>query len=88
VNVTFKKSFLKDLKKIKNKFLLQQAKEVIEKIELANALSEVGNVKKVRGSKSYYRVRIGDYRMGLRVEGKTITFVRFLHRKDIYRYFP
>ncbi|MBP1468695.1 type II toxin-antitoxin system RelE/ParE family toxin [Candidatus Chloroploca sp. M-50] len=36
----------------------------------------------------YYRIRIGDYRLGLFVEDDTITVVRFLHRRDIYRYFP
>ncbi|MCC5620529.1 type II toxin-antitoxin system RelE/ParE family toxin [Nostoc sp. CHAB 5715] len=33
-------------------------------------------------------MRVGDYRIGFTVAGDTITFVRVLHRKDIYRYFP
>jgi mRNA interferase RelE/StbE len=36
----------------------------------------------------YYRIRLGDYRVGLKIENNTVCFVRFLHRKDIYRYFP
>ncbi|MGH2412635.1 MAG: type II toxin-antitoxin system RelE family toxin, partial [Microcystaceae cyanobacterium] len=35
-----------------------------------------------------YRIRLGDYRIGLFIEGKTVTFARVLHRKEIYRYFP
>lgn len=34
------------------------------------------------------RLRIGDYRLGMIVEGEVVEIVRFLHRRDIYRYFP
>lgn len=40
------------------------------------------------GSGDYYRLRVGDYRIGLEIEGEIIVFVRCLHRRDIYRYFP
>jgi mRNA interferase RelE/StbE len=33
-------------------------------------------------------LRISDYRMGIFVENNTVIIVRFLHRKEIYRYFP
>ncbi len=42
----------------------------------------------MKGSRNYYRIRIGDYRAGIIVEGLTVEFIRFLHRKDIYKYFP
>ncbi|HEY4721787.1 MAG TPA: type II toxin-antitoxin system RelE/ParE family toxin [Anaerolineae bacterium] len=48
----------------------------------------MANIKKLQGGTNYYRIRVGDYRVGLVVESDTVTFVRFLHRKDIYRYFP
>jgi mRNA interferase RelE/StbE len=31
---------------------------------------------------------VGDYRIGISVEGDEVEFVRCLHRRDIYRYFP
>lgn len=37
---------------------------------------------------SYYRIRIGNYRLGLKQEQDTLTLLRFMHRKDIYTYFP
>jgi mRNA interferase RelE/StbE len=46
------------------------------------------NVKHLTSEGSYYRIRIGDYRLGLLLEDDTVTIVRFLHRRDIYRYFP
>ncbi|MCI0393910.1 MAG: type II toxin-antitoxin system RelE/ParE family toxin [Chloroflexi bacterium] len=88
MNVAFKRSFARDLKPIKDKALLKRVQEIIEEVERADTLSELSSVKKLQGSDHYYRIRLGDYRIGLLVTGDTVTFVRFLHRKDIYRYFP
>jgi mRNA interferase RelE/StbE len=88
VNVEFKSSFVRDLKHIRDKALKERVKETIELVEQAQSFPEIGNVKKLRGGDRYYRIRIGDYRLGLVLEDDTVTFVRFLHRKDLYRYFP
>jgi len=88
VRVEFRGSFARDLKRIKEKSLLSQVKVVIEQVEQASSLQEISNLKRLRGGGSYYRIRIGDYRTGLRIENATVIFVRFLHRREIYRYFP
>jgi mRNA interferase RelE/StbE len=88
VKVTFRESFAKDLKDIKDKGLLKHVKEIIEAAEKAGSLVEMSNLKKLKGSGNYFRLRIGDYRIGIALEGDTIAFVRFLNRKDIYKYFP
>ena len=88
MKVNFKKSFTKDLKKVKDQELLQQVKAAIEEIEQAPNLQAVSNLKQLKGGSDYFRIRIGDYRIGLKLEGDTVIFVRFLHRKEIYRYFP
>jgi mRNA interferase RelE/StbE len=88
VTVRFKESFVRDLRNIKDKGLLTRLKELIELVEQVQHLGQVANLKKLRGGGNYYRIRVGDYRIGLSVEGDAVTFVRFLHRKDIYRYFP
>ena len=88
MNVEFKSSFVKDLKKIKEKQLQSQIRDLIEKIEASGNMIELENVKKLSGSDVYYRIRLGDYRVGLKIENDTVCFVLFLHRKDIYRYFP
>ncbi|MEM9215017.1 MAG: type II toxin-antitoxin system RelE/ParE family toxin [Cyanobacteria bacterium P01_F01_bin.150] len=36
---------------------------------------------------SFYRIRIGDYRIGIIVTGDVVSFIRVLHRKDMYRSF-
>jgi mRNA interferase RelE/StbE len=88
LNVEFKASFAKDLRKVRDKRLRENVREIIEQVEQVDSLQEIASIKKLKGETGYYRVRIGDYRLGLSVEGNIVTFVRFLHRKDIYRYFP
>jgi mRNA interferase RelE/StbE len=89
VKVDFKESFLRDAKKIRDKTLLAQIKTVIEQVEQAATLQDVGRLKRLSGSSSsYYRIRVGDYRIGLSVESDVVIFVWCLNRKEIYRYFP
>jgi mRNA interferase RelE/StbE len=88
VKVEFKESFTKDLKGIKDKSLLKRAGELIETVEQAASLAEIPNLKKLKGGGSYFRFRVGDYRVGIALENDTIIFVRFLNRKDVYKYFP
>lgn len=88
MNVEFRHSFAQDLRAIKNKRLRNRVRRIIELVEQAENLHDIEGIKKLRGGERYYRIRVGDYRIGLLVEENTVTFVRFLHRKDVYRYFP
>jgi mRNA interferase RelE/StbE len=88
MNTQFKESFTKDLRRVRNKDLLNRAKAVIETVEQAESLGQIPNLEQLKGWSKYYRIRVGDYRVGLVIERDVVTFVRFLHRKDIYRYFP
>jgi mRNA interferase RelE/StbE len=88
LNVEFKRSFVKDLERVRDKRLKERVRETIDRVEEAGSLQEIPDVKKLRGSERYYRIRIGDYRLGLVLEGDSVIFVRFLHRKDVHRYFP
>lgn len=87
MKIEFKESFFKDLRQVKDKSLLARVKEIIENVEKAEKLDEITNFKKLKGGRGYYRVRVGDYRIGL-IESETVTFVRILNRREIYRYFP
>ncbi len=88
MKVEFNESFLKDLKAVRDKSVLAKVQTVIESSEKADTLDQLTNLKKMRGSREYYRIRIGDFRIGLKLDGETLVFIRFLNRKDIYRYFP
>ena len=44
-----------------------------------------GNVKKLKGSRNEYRLRVGEYRVIFELEGRTVTVYAVGNRKDIYR---
>ncbi len=87
MRLEFKESFLRDLKKIKERKIKQEIKKLIETVEQAS-LNEVKDVKKIKGYKDFYRIKMGNYRVGIKKTKDSIIFVRILHRKDIYKYFP
>jgi len=88
VKSQFRASFAKDLRSVKSKDILSRIKEALEEIEKAESLQKITNIKKLKGGSNYYRIRVGEYRIGMIIEGDEITFVRCLNRKEIYRYFP
>lgn len=88
MKVEFKNSFAKDLQRIKGEKIKEQVGKVIEQVEGVDDLQGLRTLKKLHGVNNYYRIKMGDYRIGLIVEKDVIVFVRLLHRKDIYRYFP
>jgi len=84
----FKASFLEAVKKIKNQQLKSEIVGTIKEVELAKNLRQIKQLKKLKGYKHYYRIRIKDYRIGLKIEKETVYFVDIDHRKNIYRIFP
>jgi len=88
VKVAFEASFARDLRAIKDPRLLEQVAQVIAEVKTAETLSALKHLSKLRGHTQFYRIRLGDYRIGIEVLGDEVIFVRILHRKDIYRYFP
>ena len=86
--VAFDKSFSKSLDKLKDAQILPKIEKIIIECETASALSAISNVKKLVGFKTYYRIKIGDYRLGFELLNNEITFITVKHRKDIYKKFP
>ena len=88
MKILFEKSFGRDLKKIKDKRLRKQVQEAIDQVKSAASSNDVANLKKMQGFDTYYRIRVGDYRIGIEIAEGQVIFVCLLNRKDIYRYFP
>lgn len=88
MKVSFRNSFPKDLKSIKNPKVLSRVQATKLAIEQAPSLAHINSCKKSQGSNNFYRIRIGDYRLGFSLERDTVEFVRFLGSQDIYKYFP
>lgn len=73
----FRKSFLKDIKRLgKDEKLLGRIRDIILEVEAAGEVHAIVNLKKLKAEGSYYRIRTGNYRLGLIIAGDTITFVR------------
>ena len=89
MHMEFREIFLKDIRAVRDKATLTKLQQLIASVENAEELSQISNLKRLKGGDGqYYRIRMGDYRVGLTLAGGIVTFVRFLHRRDIYRYFP
>ena len=84
----FYTSFHRDIKKIKDKTIAQAVKDVISITEQCNSITEIPNLKKLKGHKTAYRIKINNYRLGLFIEDGVLFFAAFGHRKDIYRIYP
>ena len=82
------KSFNKDISKIRDKKTAKSIESVIRKIEQAQSITEITNVKKMEGVSNAFRIRIGNYRLGFYLFDETIQLTVFAHRKDIYKIFP
>jgi len=90
MKVLFTKTFIKDFKKLpksKRDKVRKICLSVFPDIQNLNELKKK-QPKKMKGYKDYYRIRLGNYRIGFKKRDKEIVFMRVLHRKDIYRHFP
>lgn len=87
--VEFTRTFLKELAKLPPK-----TRTRIEKIVFGPEIQDDpflnGQVKKLTGYHEYYKIRVGNYRIGLRLifDENIIEFQRVSHRRDVYRKFP
>ncbi len=87
--IIHKKQFYRELAR-----LPKEVRRRIEEIAFGDYIKHDpflnGRVQKLKGYREYYKIRIGNYRVGLKLnrEKRIIEFCRVLHRRDIYRQFP
>ena len=87
--VRIDKSFQKDVSKINDAKTKDAIVETITEIRSAENISSINKLKKLVGYKSMYRIRLGDFRIGLEhTADNEIILIRFLHRKEIYKRWP
>jgi mRNA interferase RelE/StbE len=87
VKIEITKSFLKDIKKLP-KEVKTQIEFIVINIKEAQILHDIKNVKKLQNNNVFYRIRVGNYRLGFAYENDTVILIHFLHRKEIYKFFP
>jgi mRNA interferase RelE/StbE len=71
MEIKIDKSFQKDTSRIKDNSILQRIVNTIANVQKANNLTEIKNLKKIKGTTSMYRIRVGDYRIGIITSNST-----------------
>ncbi|KYC38117.1 plasmid stabilization protein [Scytonema hofmannii PCC 7110] len=87
--IEFTKRFLKDLADLPEEIQARIEPIIFQELESENPF-ELGYLEKMKGYADKYKIRVGDYRIGISIEKDTQTLIcqRVAHRKDIYRIFP
>ncbi len=88
MELEFRTSFIRDLRRVRSADMRSRIERAIEDLEAASTLAEIPAAAKIKAEGHYYRIRLGDYRLGLALQDDIAILVRFLHRRDIYRFFP
>jgi mRNA interferase RelE/StbE len=88
MTTVFRAAFLKDLEQITDARLLARIEKTIHALERASSVGGVPQVKRLQGYSRFYRIRIGDYRLGVHLVDDRVECVRILHRREIFRFFP
>ena len=91
MEVVITKSFMKDLRS-KPKSVAQAVEKMIIKLEASASLEKSGiDYTKMEGQRkgeSYYRIRLGDWRIGIEYIHPKIIVIRIIGRGDVYKHFP
>ncbi|NCO56545.1 MAG: plasmid stabilization protein [Bacteroidetes bacterium CG_4_10_14_3_um_filter_31_20] len=88
MKVSFSKNFEKQLTTVTNPHIRDAIRNIIQKLIETSSLSVIPHIKKMKGDKGAYRIRIGDYRIGFYIKKTEIFISTVAHRKDIYKRFP
>ncbi|KPK44430.1 MAG: hypothetical protein AMK74_05205 [Nitrospira bacterium SM23_35] len=89
MKLLYGKRFSKDLDAIRHEAKVKKhLLELIEQIKKTDSVANLKGVRKIEGYQNYFRIKVGNYRLGIKLTKKKIELIRFLHRKEIYRRFP
>lgn len=88
MKVEFLKQFNRDAKKISAQSVRNEVTKAIVNVESAANRNDIKGLKKLSGHKNAFRIKIGDYRIGIFIVNETVQFAHVIHRKDIYKIFP
>jgi mRNA interferase RelE/StbE len=87
MKVELTKRFAKELDKLPRKIQLKVV-EAIEHLGEADAFSELEDFKALSGYNNFYRIKLGQYRIGLFFDGDTFLIERIGVRGDFYKSYP
>ena len=84
MHIEYADEFIKSIKKIKDKIALKRLDLLIEKLEKANNLKEISNVKAIDNRPFTYRIRTGNFRLIVEyIDGDiTILLIEYAKRNE------
>ena len=88
MDVRYDNAFHRSIKKITDQTVKENIAQAISSVKAAQTPQNIPGLKKMKKDKISYRIKIGNYRIGVEILGNTVAFVAFSHRKDIYKFFP
>lgn len=88
MQVEYRKKFLKELSSLPCQYADSIEEFVFRRLPDCSNLAELGKIEKMTGYKDYFKIRFGNYRVGIKKIDNLIIIETVKHRKDIYNYFP
>ena len=88
MEIRYHNQFHRDLRRLGNPSLTAQVEQVIEELKAASTMRDIRGASRMTARGEHYRIRIGEYRLGITMDGETAVLRRFLPRGEIYRRFP
>ena len=84
----FLKQFIRDTGKLTSQNVRDEVIRAIQNVEDSGSTKDIRGLKRLSGYKNAYRIKIGEFRIGVFIEKGNVEFARVIHRKDIYKVFP
>lgn len=88
MKVEYTSLFSKDLDKIEDDDVLERIEQIIEQVKVTQKPIDIPHIKKMKNAKNAFRIRAGNYRIGVYIVKDAVIFTRVALRKDIYDIFP
>ena len=87
MEIELQRGFAKDIRRIP-KQVQKQVASVIQLIIAANTLDDIPHLKQLSGYPNYFRIKMGQYRMGFFWDGEKLLIESFGVRGDFYKKYP
>ena len=88
MEIRYSRNFIRDIRRVRDASIRRRVDRALDDLEAASTVADVAAVRRIASGGRLYRIRIGDYRLGFALDGNAVTLMRFMHRRQIYRYFP
>ena len=88
MKIKITRKFQRQIDHCDDKHIKKKVAAVIDATRNSRSIRGIPNNRKLKGFNNCYRIRIGDYRIGVMIEHDIALFAAFDHRSDIYKYFP